>query len=271
MAATQTVYPSDAAPEIPVRKIKPGTLDAVLREGYRDFLDHRGDLIVVGIIYPIIGFAAAAVALGGALIPLFFPIAAGIGLLGPVAAIGFYELARRDEAGLESGWAHFLDVAKRPAWDSIMAVTGILLIIFFAWLAVAWVLYAAFLGTPPDSVGDFLTALFTTPRGWGLILVGNVVGLFFAWVVLTLSVVSLPMLVDRDVDARTAIGTSMRAVSANKGVMARWGVMVAVLLVLGSIPAFIGLAFVLPWLGYATWHLYTRLVDRSAIPDTPPA
>ena len=83
---------------------------------------------------------------------------------------------------------------------------------------------------------------------------------------MSLSVVSLPMLVDRDVDARTALATSIRAVRENKGAMMRWGFTVAALLLLGSLPAFVGLAVVLPWLGYATWHLYTRLVDRSALP-----
>ena len=266
MAASETIPAAADEDDVPVRRVAAADLNAVLREGWQDFLDKRGDLIFVGLIYPLIGFAAAAVSLGGALIPLFFPIAAGIGLLGPVAALGFYELARRREAGLDAGWSHFFDVAKRPAWDSIVAVTGILLLIFAAWIAVAWALYAAFIGAPPDSVGAFLEALFTTPRGWALILAGNLVGLGFAAVVLTLSVVSLPMLVDRDVDARTALRTSVRAVSANKAAMLRWGVTVAALLVLGSIPAFVGLAFVLPWLGYSTWHLYTRLVDRSAIP-----
>lgn len=266
MAAAHTAAALPAASDIPVRRIAAADLNAALREGWSDFLDRRGDLIIVGLIYPIVGFAAAAVALGGDLIPLFFPIAAGIGLLGPVAALGFYELARRREAGEEAGWSHFLDVAKRPAWDSILAVTGILLLIFFAWLGAAWVLYAVFFQAPPESVGGFLTALFTTPQGWGLILVGNLVGLVFAGIVLTLSVVSLPMLVDCDVGARTALATSVRAVMANKGAMLRWGVTVAVLLALGSIPAFVGLAFVLPWLGYATWHLYTRLVDRAAVP-----
>ena len=266
MAVTQTIAGQPAASEVPVRTISFADLKAVLRAGYQDFLDRRGDLIVVGLIYPIIGFAAAAVALGGDLIPLFFPIAAGIGLLGPVAAIGFYELARRREAGLDARWNHFLDVTRRPGWDSIMAVTGILLMIFFAWLAAAWILYAAFIDAPPQSVSYFVERLLITQGGWRLIVVGNLVGIGFGLLVLTLSVVSLPMLVDCDVGARTAIATSVRAVKANKGVMVLWGIIVAALLILGSIPAFIGLAFVLPWLGYATWHLYTRLVDRGPVP-----
>jgi uncharacterized membrane protein len=265
MAVTQTFTAQPDTAEVPVRKITSDDLKAVLREGYRDFLDKRGDLIVVGLIYPIIGFVAAAAALGGNLIPLFFPIAAGIGLLGPLAALGFYELARRREAGLDASWRHFLDVSKRPGWDSIMAVAAILLLIFFAWLAAAWILYAAFIDAPPQSVSYFVERLLITQGGWKLIVVGNLVGIAFAAVVLTVSVVSLPMLVDCDVGARTAIATSVRAVMANKRVMLLWGIIVAALLVLGSIPAFIGLAFVLPWLGYSTWHLYTRLVDRSAL------
>jgi uncharacterized membrane protein len=259
--ASATVAPTR---EIPVRTITTRDLDQSLKLGYRDFLAKRGDILFAGLLYPVIGLVAAAVSLGGNLVPLFFPLAAGLSLLGPITALGFYELARRREQGLESGWSHFLDVAKRPSWESILVVCAVLILIFAAWLAVAWALWAAFLGFEPLTVREFLARLFTTPNGWALIVLGNLAGLGFAIAVLALSVVSLPMLVDRDMDARTAMATSIRAVAANRGVMTRWGLIVAALLVLGSVPLFIGLAFVLPWLGYATWHLYTRLIDRAA-------
>ena len=119
--------------------------------------------------------------------------------------------------------------------------------------------------TPLESIGSFFSRLFTTSEGWTLIIVGNLIGAMFAVLVLAISFVSLPMLVDCDVDARTAVATSIRAFRANKAMMIRWGITVGVLLVIGSIPLFIGLAVVLPWLGYATWHLYTHAVDRSAL------
>jgi len=250
-----------------VRKISDRDLSAVLREGWADFLRFRGDLILIGLLYPLVGIVAATITVGGSLIPLFFPIAAGIALLGPLVAIGFYELARRREAGLESGWRHFIDVRKRPSASGIGAIAAVMFALFGAWVFVAAALYLLLWGLPvPDSVADFVIRLFTTSEGWALIVVGNMVGVLFAILVLALSVASLPMLVDCDVDARTALSTSVHAFQANSGVMIRWGVIIALLLVLGSIPAFLGLAVVLPWLGYATWHLYTRLIDRHALP-----
>ena len=267
MAVARPADAAAASRALPVRRIAAADLNASLREGWRDFMAMRGDLIFLGLLYPVIGLVAAAASLGGSLIPLFFPIAAGIGLLGPLAAIGFYELARRREAGLESDWSHFLDVRKRPAMDDIAVVSGVLLCLFLLWLIVAASLYVALWGPEaPVSLGAFLRRLFTTPEGWELILIGNALGVLFGVAVLALSVASMPMLVDRNVNAGTAMRLSVAAVRANFWVMMEWGLIVAALLVLGSIPAFIGLAVVLPWLGYSTWHLYTRLVDREALP-----
>ena len=259
-----------AAPEIPIRTLSSRDLNLSLREGWNDFLSMRGDLIFVGLLYPIIGVVTAAVAIGSNFMQLFFPIAAGISLLGPIVAVGFYELARREEAGLHSNWSHFFDFVKRPSADGLGAVAALLVLIFALWMAAAQGLYAALWGmsgmTPLSSIGAFLNRLLTTPEGWALIVIGNLIGAGFAVLVLAISFVSLPMLVDCNVDARTAVATSIRAFRANKGMMIRWGITVGFLLVLGSIPLFIGLAVVLPWLGYATWHLYTHVVDRSALP-----
>lgn len=266
MPATTVSASAKSRSNIPVRTITNADADAALREGWGDFMDMRGDLIFVGLIYVLVGVVAATAIMGGPLLALLFPIVAGIGLLGPVAALGFYEMARRRESGLHSNWQHFFDVRKRPSAENIAVVSALLVAIFVAWIFVASGLYLALFGWwEPPSIGAFLTRVFTTPEGWALILIGNAIGLGFAALVLGISVVSLPMLVDCNVSAADAVSTSWRAARANPGVMFRWGVIVAALLVLGSIPFFVGLAAVLPWLGYATWHLYTKLVDRSAI------
>jgi len=269
MATAQRLQTSDRAtpqPAAPIRTLTRSDLDASLRDGWADFREKRGDLLFIGILYPLIGLVTAAFATQNEAVPYLFPIAAGLSLLGPLVSTGFYELARRREAGLDASWSHFFEVVRRPAFPSIMFVGVILLGIFAAWVASAAILYLAFMGPEaPASIGAFLAELFGTARGWGLIIVGNLVGLGFAILVLALSVVSLPMLVDDHVDAGEAMRTSVAVARANPAMVARWGLTVAVLLVIGSLPAFLGLAVVLPVLGYATWHLYTRAVDRRAL------
>jgi uncharacterized membrane protein len=261
------VQPAARTSRIPVRIITSQDLRLSLKQGLADFQEMRGDLVFAGLIYTLIGIAAVVMTTSSPLIPFIFPVIAGVGLFGPVAAVGFYELARRRELGLESGWRHFLDVRKRPSVDDMGVVAGLLLAIFFLWLLAAGVIYGLLFGwTAPATIPDFLAMVFTTPRGWALIVAGFVVGAVFGWIVLALSVASLPMLVDCDVSASDAVSASWRAAHANKAEMVRWGLIVVGLLVLGSIPLFVGLAFVLPWLGYSTWHLYTRLIDREAVP-----
>ncbi|HEX4180960.1 MAG TPA: DUF2189 domain-containing protein [Caulobacteraceae bacterium] len=246
-----------------VRRINEGDLNWALAEGWKDFKAKRGELVFLALIYPIVGFIAAAVAFNGRLLPMFFPLVAGLSILGPAVASGFYELARRREAGLESGWIHFLDPLSGRSRTPLAVLTAGLAILFLAWLAVASLIYAATLGADhPAGAADFFGRLFTTPEGWTLIVAGNLAGLTFAVLTLVLSLVSFPMVVDKPVDAGAAILTSIHAALENPRASAMWGLRVAGLLVLGSLPMFVGLAVVLPVLGYATWHLYTRLIER---------
>ncbi|MEP6868113.1 MAG: DUF2189 domain-containing protein [Novosphingobium sp.] len=266
MAIAHHTGMASARHEITIRHLELHDLRWALSQGWDDFLAKRGDLIFIGIIYPVAVMVVAMYALQASVLPLIFPLAAGSILFGPAAASGFYELARRRELGLDTRWRHFLDVVRGPAAPSLFAMTATIFMVFMFWMSVAWFIYTATLGSvAPESVESaraFLRAVLTTSEGWRMIIVGNLAGLAFAILTLAISVVSFPMLVDRPVGWVVALRTSVRVAWKNPVPIAVWGLIVVGLLVLGSIPALVGLAVVLPVLGYATWHLYTRAVVR---------
>ena len=227
-----------------------------------DFNEKPSHLMILTVVYPLVAFVLARLNFGYDVLPLLFPLAAGFALVGPVAALGLYELSRRRELGLGTSWSNAMEAFRAPAIRSILALGLLLAALFVAWVFVADALYRSLLGSAaPSSVGEFLRLVFTTSGGWGLIVLGNAIGFLFAVVALTISVVSFPLLLDKDVGAATAVETSIRAVRENPVTMALWGLIVAGLLVIGSIPLFVGLAVVLPVLGHATWHLYRKVVE----------
>jgi uncharacterized membrane protein len=172
-------------------------------------------------------------------------------------------MSRQRELTGSIRWLDVFNVIRSPSILSIAALGLILIGMFLLWLALAQEIYQITLGpASPPSIGAFLTALFTTGAGWAMIILGCAAGGIFAIAVLAISVVSFPLLLDRPVGLATAIGTSLKAVSRNPGPMALWGFIVAAGLVVGCLPAFIGLVVVLPVLGHSTWHLYRRLVAR---------
>jgi uncharacterized membrane protein len=248
-----------------VRKIGVADLIDALHKGFDDFWEKPSHYVFLCVIYPLVGVVLAAWTSGNNALPLLFPLMSGFALLGPFAALGLYEISRRREAGLDSSWWHALEVRESPALPSIAAVGLFLLAVFVAWLLTAQFIYQWYFGeSAPASLGSFISDVLSTQRGWMLIIVGNLVGLVFAIVVLATTVIAFPILLDRDIGAYDAMYTSAQAVIANPVTMAIWGLIVAALLVIGSIPLFAGLAVVIPILGHSTWHLYRKVVEPPA-------
>ncbi len=246
-----------------VRRIGVAELRRALARGAEDFAAYRTDVIFLCVIYPIVGLLLARLAFGYELVPLLFPMASGFALIGPFAALGLYEMSRRREEGITLVARDVVEIVHSPAFGAILVLGMLLVAIFLLWLISAQMIYIATLGPePPESLTAFAHDVLTTPLGWVLIGVGVGVGFLFAVLVLAISVVSFPILLDREVGLGTAIGTSFRAVRENPGTMALWGLFVAAALVVGSIPLFLGLIIVMPILGHATWHLYREVVPR---------
>jgi uncharacterized membrane protein len=258
-----------------IREIKLSDLHQALRLGWEDFKAIPSHAIILCVIYPLLGLALARTVLGYSVLPLLFPLAAGFALLGPFAALGLYELSRRRERGEEASAWDALDVVRSPSFGAMLGLGTLLLALFVTWVATAQAIYIAVFGYQgATGISDFLQRVLTTPQGWWLIGVGCGVGFLFALVALCISVVSFPMMLDRHAGAGEAMVTSLRAVAKNPVTIAAWGLIVAALLVAGSLPLFLGLAIVIPLLGHATWHLYRKVIapDPSLrpIPPRPP-
>jgi uncharacterized membrane protein len=277
------------SPALTVRHIRVGDIKDAIRQGFEDFEAYRSDVAMLCVVYAVVGLLLTRLVFGNDLIPLVFPLASGFAILGPFAALALYEMSRMRERGVPVSWANAFDVLKAPAIGSIMILGAGLVALFLLWILAAWAIYANTMGTSPmtwttsisggvliyantmatppvTSISGFVHDVFRTTGGQAMIVIGIGVGFLFALAAMMISVVSFPLLLDQDVGLDTAVSTSVKAVIANPGPMAVWGLTVAGLLVLGSIPAFLGLVVVVPVLGHATWHLYRKLVPPRAVP-----
>jgi uncharacterized membrane protein len=258
-----------AAPVI--RTIDLRDLWRALQLGWEDFKAVPSHAIMLCAIYPVLGLVIARIVHGYSVLPLLFPLAAGFALLGPFAALGLYELSRRRERGEEASAWDAMDVVRSPSFGAMLGLGALLLALFVTWVATAQAIYTATFGYETAAgIPDFIQRILTTPQGWWLIAVGCGIGLLFALVALCISVVSFPMMLDRRASAGEAMVTSLRVMARNPVPMVAWGLIVALLLVAGSLPFFLGLAVVVPLLGHATWHLYRETIVPELNPQPLP-
>jgi uncharacterized membrane protein len=267
--------PANSA-SLAIRRVTAADLWRALARGVDDFFAMPSHAIFLCIIYPLLGFFLIAMAFGYSILPLAFPVAAGLALVGPLAAIGLFELSRRREASFDRASSRLLGALRSPSLvANVMALGLLLMATLLIWLAAAQAIYVAFFGySPPASLGRFVYDVLDTRAGLYLIVVGTGVGFLFASAALAISVVSFALLLDRNVGAAVALLTSIRVVAANPLTMALWGLIVAALLAVSALPFFLGLTVAVPVLGHTTWHLYRRAVvpDPNPRPDyQPPA
>ncbi len=273
MSNSHVIVGNDAFATMPVvRKIGLADIEEALRKGFADFWAMPSHAVFLSILYPIVGLLLVVMTSGQNLLPLLYPILSGFALVGPFAALGLYEVSRRRELGLDTTWQRAFDVLRSPSIPAIATLGVILTVIFVLWIATAEGLYSVlFHPSGPQSYLSFLSEVFTTSHGWTLLVVGNLLGLVYTIAVFSMSVVSFPLLLDRDVGAAIAIKTSFRAVIANPLPTALWAVIVGTLLLLGMLALVVGLAVVIPVLGHATWHLYRRIVEPAPHASLTPA
>lgn len=247
-----------------VRTLTQDDLRIALRKGYEDFKRFRSDVMFLVIIYPIIGVCLSVIAFHQALLPMLFPLGAGFLLLGPIAAVGLYEMSRRGEGDKAVGWGAALSVLKAQNLGPIVVMALYLLGLFLLWVLAAMQIYQWTLGPqPPESLGQFVLDVATTGAGWMMVMLGMSVGAAFAALVLAISLTTLPMLIDQRVGLVIAVVTSLKVAQKNPVIVATWGFIVAALMLLGTLPFFLGLIIVLPILGHATWYIYRAAVPRD--------
>ena len=249
------------APVTVAGDLRIGDLWDALAAGWADFRAYPAFGLFFAAIYVFAGIGLYFALFNSGAVAWLVPAAAGFPLLAPFAAVGLYEVSRRRELGLPMGWGAILGALRGRGDEQILSMGVIVFIAFGFWLMVAHGIFAIFLAE--SGIGSESLELFRTGAGMLMLLVGGAVGALMALGFYSITVISLPMLVHREVDFLTAIIVSLGTVRLNTFVLLAWAVWIAVALFAAMLPLFLGLFVVLPVLGHATWHLYRRSVAEA--------
>lgn len=243
-----------------VRALRTRDIAEALAQGLRDLQAAPRFGLLFGLLYAAGGIVVVLSVSALGMTYLAYPLATGFALIGPFVAGGLYEVSRRRETGAPITFSGLWSAVRSRSEIGWMAFVTVF--IFVVWMYQVRFLMALFLGLNANfsSISEFLTVVLTTPEGLMFLAVGNVVGAMLALTLFSLTVISFPLVLDRDVDMVTAMITSIRTVAASPVVMLGWAGVIAVILVLSALPFFLGLIVTLPVLGHATWHLYRRAI-----------
>jgi uncharacterized membrane protein len=238
---------------------------AALTEGFDDVVEMPTYPAFLGLFYALAGATLVSLTSFADALQLAFPLASGFALIGPFVAIGLFEMSRRRELGLAASWRDAFAALRSPALPSILALGLLLFTIFAAWIAAAQILYDRLYGPePPAAAIPFIRDVLTSSRGFLLVVWGGALGFSFAAAALAISIISVPLMLDREVGLIPAVAASLKLSRERPAAVALWGLIVAAGLVLGGLTLFVGLAVVMPTLGHAAWRLYRRAVEPAA-------
>lgn len=253
--------PVFAPQPIRIRRIEVDRPWSWLAKGWQDLRRAPAIGLAYGALAAITGYVLVLGLISVGMLYLVLPLAAGFLLVGPLLTVGLYETSRRAEQGLPTSFFQALLAFRRNAMQiGLMGVA--LLIFFFAWVRIASLLFFLYWGIEPPSVENLVAETFLSPRGWPFLVIGTAIGAVLALLAYSISVVSIPLLLDREeANVIEAIAASVRAVQTNPAAMLLWAALIAIFVGFGLVTAFLGLVVTLPVIGHASWHAYRDLVE----------
>lgn len=266
MTTDQNSQPLSMLQALKVRQISFSDIRHAFSAGLKDFFRRPLLSMIFGLVYATFGIVLVLGFTVFDSIWMTLPAAVGFPLVAPFVAVGLYEMSRRMKKGEDFTWKEIFLVIFKQQQREFGWMSFVVLFVFWIWIYQARLLLALFLQWQSfSSLDNFVEVITTTQNGILFISIGTLVGAVLATVLFSLTVVSMPLLLDKEIDFISAMILSVKAVHTNPAVMLPWGAMIAILVFLALAPAFIGLIFVLPILGHVTWHLYERVIDDSVL------